>query len=116
MKRTLEQVAPKLARSIIARKAIREEFGVAKAERMFAKMKAADFEGPDGYAAHNFLVDQVPNAGKVVWEALFEDEWPISVICYGGVYLIQAVDHDDIGYFDDKDDAVDHARGNWLGL
>jgi hypothetical protein len=113
---SLEEVAPNLARSSTVRRHAIEHFGEDKAKRVLAKMRAGNAEEPDGPDAHDWLYDQIRNEGDEVWGALFEGEWPISVVSYGGTFMIRAVDHEDIGYFTCKEDAIDHARGNWLGL
>jgi hypothetical protein len=110
-----------LARSTHLRKRIREEFGVDRAKRMTRMMDEGEFEGDDGDALHDFLIDGISNDAVLVWETVSVDsyydnpewEWPIYITRFHGVYEVQSPECDPAGIFDSLEEAKSYVYSNW---
>jgi hypothetical protein len=117
-KRTVElkDALPILAESQQVRRRLREEFGIAEQRAMLKKMRERDIDDEAGADAHDFLLDEINNEGDIVWEGYIpanDDEYPVHIKRYGGLYLAWAMEYDDEGYFLCFNDAMDYVEGSW---
>lgn len=65
-------------------------------------MRERDTEDDAGAEAHDFLLDEIGNHYHVVWNGVIpteDDEYPVQIKRYEGVYLVWAMEYDDEGYF-----------------
>lgn len=112
----LKDALPILALSQHVRRRLREEFGNAGQRAMLKKMRERDIEDEAGAEAHDFLLDEIGNEGTIVWDGVIparDDEYPVHIKHYGGVYLVWAMEYDDEGYFLCFEHAWDYVDDNW---
>jgi hypothetical protein len=117
-KRTVElkDALPILAENKQVRSRLREEFGVATQRAMLKKMRERDIEDEAGADAHDFLLDEIGNESDIVWAGYIpanDDEYPVHIKRYGGVYVAWSMEYDDEGYFLCFADAMDYLEDNW---
>lgn len=114
--RRAEGRAPLARREQAGKAPFTEQFGVAGQRAMLKKMRERDIEDEAGADAHDFLLDEIGNEADIVWEGCIpagEDEYPVHIKRYGGVYVAWSMEYDDEGYFLCFADAMDYVNDNW---
>lgn len=92
------------------------QFSDAELASVLTMMRAGKFEGELGDRLYDFLIDELVNECTVVWEGLIpgaEDDYPVCVYSYAGVFHVWALEYDRVGYFLSRDDAMDYVYMNW---
>ncbi len=111
-----------LARSREFLSRLRAEFSEEEYRRALEALASDRLEGSFGARLHDFLVDEIHNESTTAWSShIFdpddeEDEdrhFPIWINDYRGVYFVQALEYDPVGYFLSLNDAVGFARSSW---
>jgi hypothetical protein len=104
-----------LAGSAEAQRRVRRRFGD-RAPGALKAMREGDLEGI-GAEAHDFFLDEMLNEAATYWEASVVggdgDDYPVCVRGLGGVFFVQSVDYEDVGYFRSAEDAVAWVNSNW---
>lgn len=110
---TLQEVCPVLARKRVVQEMVKKEVGEQDYPAAIALMKQGTLEGDLGAKIHDLLSDAIRNDADVVWDGVMpgsEENYPIRVNAYCGVYWIWAMEYDPVGYFTDKRYAISYAR------
>jgi hypothetical protein len=105
-----------LVESTAVQALVKKKVGEKHLPAAMALMKAGKLEGPLGDKLHDFLSDTIENKSDAVWSGLIpqeDDEYPVNVMAFHGVFWVQAMEYDPIGYFLSEDDAVSFTRSNW---
>jgi hypothetical protein len=105
----LEGTLRKLAKSDLFQATLIKEFGSSMAQTMRSMMLDGKFSGDSGDELHDFLLDAIVNDSKTSWSGLInssDEDWPINVQEYFGVFYIWAMEYDNVGYFLNKEDAL----------
>ena len=79
-------------------------------------MKAGNLDSDLGETLHDFFIDAIRNDATTIWAGFIHDEnddWPVHVNEYHGVYWVSALEFDPIGYFLNSDSAIAYARTAW---
>ncbi len=79
-------------------------------------MKAGKLKGDLGADIHDLLTDAIRNDAEDVWSGLVrqpQDDYPVQVNEFHGVFWVWAMQYDPVGYFLDLNSAVYRARTNW---
>ena len=115
--KSLESFFPSLAALPSVRTTLRREFGK-RAPGILAKMKAgvslSDEEGGPEDTIHDLI-----HNNPVVVESLeglssaYDETFPINIVRFGKVFWIDAMEFDDVGYFDTLQKAKDAAEFNY---
>jgi hypothetical protein len=112
----LEFFFPSLAESLPVQKALSEQFGE-RAPSIVAKLKAGQSLSDEELGAHDIIHDLIRNSSIGVHsiEALgaYDDTFSVNVMQFGNVFWISAMEFDDIGYFDDLEQAKSAAEANY---
>jgi hypothetical protein len=113
----LESFFPSLAALPSVQTALREEFGK-DAPAIIAKMKAGEPLSDEELGAHDIIHDLVHNDSVEAdslegWSSADNDTFGINVMQFGSVFWIQAMEFDDIGYFDKLQNAKEAAEANY---
>ena len=89
--------------------ALRDQFGH-RVNDVLKKLRAGKLDGDDlvGHA-ESIIQDLVHNEATEVWQMLaaapYEDTFPIIVMKFRKVYWVRAPEFEDIGYFDNQQEA-----------
>jgi hypothetical protein len=113
---SLREALPLLAKSKRVKDRLREVFDRAGQRALLRKMRERDTADEAGAEAHDFLLDEIGNHYDVVWNGVIpteDDEYPVQIKRYEGVYLVWAMEYDDEGYFLCYADAKDYVDSNW---
>jgi hypothetical protein len=113
---SLKDALPLLAQSQYVRRRLRESYGFTEQRAMLKKMRERDIADDAGAEAHDFLLDEISNEAAIVWDGLIparDDEYPVHIKHYGGLYVVWAMEYDDEGYFLCFEDAMDYVDDNW---
>lgn len=105
----LEGALTRLAENESFESVLVKEFGRPVAKAMHAIMKAGKFTGEAADSLHDFLIDAIVNDSTTAWSGLInscDDDWPIRVQEYFGIFYVWAMEYDNVGYFLNKDDAL----------
>ena len=99
----LEDAMPLLADSPEVRECLRAAFP-AYGDEPLKLMRRRDLNTPLGYEIQTVLEDAIENDAEVVWSGMTfgyeeEDEYPMEIRHYGGVYQVWALEHGAEGYF-----------------
>jgi hypothetical protein len=81
-----------------------------------AMMKLGSLTGDLGATIHDLLLERIEAEAVQVWGGfIYRDggRFPISVNEFNGVFWVLPIDGDPIGYFLDRDHAVEFVRVNW---
>ena len=82
-------------------------------------------KGTIGDKVYDFFTDEIENNARAVWSGLtynpddednVDEQYPIYIFCYEGVYYISALEYDPIGYFLSKEDAHSCIEFNWQNV
>ena len=82
-------------------------------------MRKGKLTGALGIDVHDYLVDEIGNESRTVWNGLIpatHDTYPVDVNEYAGVFYVWAMEYDDVGYFLSLDAAKGYVYGNWEGV
>ena len=118
--KSLESFFRSLATLPSVQTALRKEFGK-HASDIVAKMKAAEPLSDEELGAHDTIYDLIRN-NSVVADSLAglssaaADTFGINIMQFGSVFWIEAMEFDDIGYFDTLEDAKEAAEANYEPL
>ena len=115
----LEKVLPTLLKSGSFHSVICKQFDISAADQMVLMMREGAFSGSAGDDLENFLVDAVVNDSEIAWTGLIkgsEDNYPVSIRNYHGVYYVSSLEVDDVGYFLDFESAKWYLEWNWNDL
>jgi hypothetical protein len=113
----LEDAMPLLADSPQVRECLRTAFPDYGDETL-KLMRRRDLANPLGYEIQTVLEDAIENEAEVVWSGMTfgyeeEDEYPMEIRHYGGVYQVWAQEHGAEGYFLSFLDAKAYLDWNW---
>lgn len=81
------------------------------AQTMRAMMLEGRFSGDSGDDLHDFLLDAIVNDSTTAWSGLInsgDEDWPINVQEYFGVFYVWSMEYDNVGYFLSKEDALSY--------
>jgi hypothetical protein len=112
----LDTACQVLARSRRVQSLVKEAVGIENFSTAHKQMKLGKLEGPVGDIVHDLLLDTIQNDATPVWTGFIRqphDDYPVHVNEYRGVFWVWAMEYDPIGYFLEKDSAIDFARSNW---
>ena len=115
----LEKVLPTLLKSGSFHSVLCKQFDISAADQMVLMMRDGVFSGSAGDDLENFLVDAVVNDSEIAWTGLIkgnEDNYPVSIRNYHGVYYVSSLEEDDVGYFLDFESAKWYLEWNWNDL
>jgi hypothetical protein len=115
----LEKVLPTLLKSGSFHSVLRKQFDISAADQMVLMMQDGAFSGSAGDDLENFLVDAVVNDSEIAWSGLIkgsEDNYPVGIRSYHGVYYVSSLEEDDVGYFLDFESAKCYVEWNWNDL
>jgi hypothetical protein len=107
----LEGTLLKLAKSDLFQATLSKEFGSPMAQTMRAMMLEGRFSGDSGDDLHDFLLDAIVNDSTTAWSGLInsgDEDWPINVQEYFGVFYVWSMEYDNVGYFLSKEDALSY--------
>jgi hypothetical protein len=116
MKQPIENLMPILSTRVRALKMLMNHFGPGNWPAVLRMMSAGRFEGALGDELQDFLNDAVANEAVAVWDARIDqghDLYPVDVVEFCGLFRVQALEYDPIGYFASKEDAIDYVRSVW---
>lgn len=105
-----------LAQSNSVQTLLKEQVGSDSYAEALRLMKAGNLDSALGETLHDFFIDAIRNDATTVWTGFIHDEnddWPINVNEYHGVFWISALEYDPIGYFLNSDSAIAYARTAW---
>jgi len=111
---TLDAAAPLILRDQVAVKAFMLAFPDDFHDRIGRLVASGELSDDE----HDFFLDLLPNKGRVYtrYRAPAADEgdfYHVEVTGLGGVYLVQANEFDDKGYFDSLESAEAWIEGDW---
>ena len=115
----LEKVLPTLVKSESFHSVLRKQFNISLADQMVSMMRDGAFSGSAGDDLENFLVDAVVNDSEIAWSGFIkgsEDNYPVGIRSYHGVYYVWALEENDVGYFLDFESAKWYVEWNWNDL
>lgn len=108
-----------LSKNNLAIQALEQVIGKKNIADAIQSMKNGDLNSNIGIAVHDFFIDEIINESKAVWRGVIigsdEDEYPVVVAEYCGVYFVDAVDSDRICYFLSLSEAINVIKLNWNG-
>ena len=100
-----------------AARLLEERFGTGRATKLITQMRNDSVESESADDLYDLLTDAILNDAESVSEYLApgrdDDEFPISVMMYGGVYFVSAPEFDDVGLFRSLNDAEEYVEVNW---
>jgi hypothetical protein len=113
----LESFFPSLVALPSVQTALRKEFGK-HAPAIVSKMKAGESLSDEELGAHDTIHDLIQNNSVVAdslagWSSAYDDTFAINIMQFGSVFWIEAMEFDDIGYFDTLKDAKEAAEANY---
>jgi hypothetical protein len=116
----LESFFPSLAALPSVQTALREEFGEGSSA-IIAKLKAGESLSDEELGAHDTIHDLVHNDSVGAdslegWSSACDDTFAINIMQFEIVFWIEAMEFDDIGYFDTLEDAKAAAEFNYEPL
>lgn len=112
----LDAACEALAESAEVKALVRKKVGQKNLATAIAQMQAGKLEGPLGDMLRDFLSDTIEYESEAVWSGLIPqeyDEYSVTVMEFHGVFWVQAMEHDPIGYFLSQDQAVSFTLSNW---
>ena len=115
----LEKILPTLLKSGSFHSVLCKQFNISAADQMVLMMRDGAFSGSAGDDLENFLGDAVVNDSEIAWTGLIkgsEDNYPVSIQNYHGVYYVSALEVDDVGYFLDFESAKRYLDWSWNDL
>jgi len=95
---------------------IKRAVGTERLEEALSHMQAGSLDGEVGAIVHDLLLDAIVNDAHQVWSGFikgFDDDYPVNVNEYHGIYWVWAMEYEPAGYFIDKEEAIAYARSNW---
>lgn len=105
-----------LAKSRSVQALLKEEVGSDSYPEAHKLMKAGKLDGDLGATVHDLLLDTIEDQATTVWSGFIHndsDNWPVRVNEYHGVFWVDALESEPVGYFLDKACAISFARSNW---
>lgn len=112
----LAEACKVLAQSKSVQTLLKEQVGRDSYADALELMKAARLDGDLGATVHDFFLDAIINDATTVWSGFIHDandDWPVMVKEYHGVFWVSALEYDPVGYFLDSDSAISYIRTNW---
>ena len=112
----LAEACKTLARSQSVQALLKKEVGSDNYPAALELMKAGTLEGDLGATVHDLFIDTIVNEATTVWSGFIRDEnddWPVRVNEYQGVFWVFALEIDPVGYFLNAESAISFARMNW---
>ena len=112
----LAAVGPILAEHKAVRALLKKTIGKDQLETALELLKTGKLDDGLGAAVFNLLTDQIENDAKTVWKGRLGDDpegFPVSVMSWGGVFLVTTPEFENIGYFRTEGDACLYIDMNW---
>jgi hypothetical protein len=112
----LEQVSASLALHPAVQVLIKQSISDDQYDAAIQLMRDGRFEEGLGWSIHDLLTDAIRNDAEIVWSGLIhgsEDDYPVNVNEYNGIFWVWAMEYDPIGYFTDKEAAIAYAMSTW---
>lgn len=112
----LNQITSSLAERPTVQALLRDSIEEDQYEAALQLMRDGIFEKDLGWAVHDLLSDAIHNDARIVWSGLIpgiEDDYPVRVNEYHGVFWVWAMEYDPIGYFASKETAINYVLSNW---
>jgi predicted ATPase len=112
----LAEACKTLARSQTVQALLKKEVGSENYPAALELMKAGTLDGDLGATVHDLFIDTIVNEATTVWSGFIRDEnddWPVRVNEYQGVFWVFALEIDPVGYFLNAESAISFARMNW---
>jgi hypothetical protein len=91
-------------------------FGKDKLQSALELLKAGQLDEGLGAEVFNLLTDAIENNAKRKWKGMLGDDpegFPVSVMSWGGVFLVTTPEFENIGYFRTEGDACLYIDMNW---
>jgi hypothetical protein len=101
------------------RERVARAVGQERLNQALEMMRGGNLSGDLGDTIHDALIDPIENDAELVWEGRIRgtsDSYPVTVNRYCGVFWVQAQEYDLVGYFLDRDHAVDYVMTTWEGV
>ena len=108
-----------LAKSRAVQALVKSSVGAAQFSDTLMRMKTGTLQGIIGDDIQDLLADAILNDSKVVWSRVIRqphDNYPIDVYEFHGVFWVNALEYDPVGYFLSKQNAVSYAWSEWWEL
>lgn len=112
----LHAAARVLAASRAVQAVVKDAVGIERFQAALKLMKSGRLEGDLGVELYDLLNNRICNYSDTVWSGVIlstDDEYPVNVNVYHGVYWAWALEYDPVGYFLDEEAAIDYARSAW---
>ncbi len=112
----LAEACKVLAKSDHVQRLLKEEVGGDSYAGALRLMEAGNLDGDLGATVHDFFLDAIRNDATTIWSGFIRDEnddWPVNVNEYHGVFWVSALEYDPVGYFLNSKSAIAYARSAW---
>lgn len=112
----LAEACKVLAKSDYVQALLKEQVGSNGYVEALRLMKAGNLDGDLGATVHDFFLDAIQNDATTIWSGFIHDEnddWPVNVNEYHGVFWVSALEYDPVGYFLNSKSAIVYARSAW---
>lgn len=81
---------------------------------IFSSVRPNQSNGDDWSIVEDYLNDLIANESTPVWASVIHasaDDFSVSILEFQGVYTVWTPEHDPVGYFLSKDDALQYVFG-----
>jgi hypothetical protein len=112
----LTEACKVLAESRLVQTFLKEEFGSDRYSEAIKLMEDGKLDSDLGLSIHDLFLDLIVNQATIVWSGFIaneNDNWPVHVMEYEGIFWVGAVEFDPVGYFLDMASAISFVRINW---
>ena len=98
------------------RKLLEKTFSKDQLQTALESLKTGQLDDGLGAEVFNLLTDAIENNAKRKWKGMLGDDpegFPVSVMSWGGVFLVTTPEFENIGYFRTEGDACLSIDMNW---